>query len=274
MSGSGGCLEPHTSKHDFVVFLCMVAYKLRLRVSRYSWLAIYPATPNVNMYKQGGPDVPPYRFHAVWCCQVIWSPGRSVTSHDFFDNTWQGHGNYPTADKCIWCIFYYHHYLLTSSYSLIWPSAFIQASKITDVFTSLQVMIDKYMPQLPQGCSEKSKDWRVCLGIGALGIHVSLHHLDIYSSSFFIDKSFLCHTVISSTFWSLGCRVECHSLGSLALEGGRWCMSIRLKADDYLPKSLPILWFMACACMMSLYLLPSLFSLSHTLPHPPLSQLV
>ena len=48
------------SKYDGVVFSCIVGYKLRLRVSGYSQLAIYLATPNVNTYKQGGLDVPPY----------------------------------------------------------------------------------------------------------------------------------------------------------------------------------------------------------------------
>jgi len=36
------------------MFLCIVGYNIRLRVSGYSQLAIYPATPDVNMYKQGG----------------------------------------------------------------------------------------------------------------------------------------------------------------------------------------------------------------------------
>jgi len=34
--GSGECLEPHMSKYDDVVFSCIVGYKLRLGVSRYS----------------------------------------------------------------------------------------------------------------------------------------------------------------------------------------------------------------------------------------------
>jgi len=49
------------------------------------------------------------------CCQVLWSPGRSWTSHDFVDDTCQYRGNYPTADKHIWCISYDHSNLLTSS---------------------------------------------------------------------------------------------------------------------------------------------------------------
>jgi len=49
-----GCLEPHMSEYDVIVFLCIVGYNIGLRVSGYSWLAIYPATPNVKMYKQGG----------------------------------------------------------------------------------------------------------------------------------------------------------------------------------------------------------------------------
>jgi len=48
------------SEYNVIVFSCIVGYKIRLRVSRYSRLAIYPATPNVNTYKQGGPDVLPY----------------------------------------------------------------------------------------------------------------------------------------------------------------------------------------------------------------------
>jgi len=50
-----------------------------------------------------------------WCCQVLWSPSRSQTSHGFVDDTWQGHGNYPVADKCIRCISHSHCYLLTPS---------------------------------------------------------------------------------------------------------------------------------------------------------------
>jgi len=33
--GVGGCLEPHMSKYDVIVFSCIVGYKLRLRVSGY-----------------------------------------------------------------------------------------------------------------------------------------------------------------------------------------------------------------------------------------------
>jgi len=61
-----GCLEPHTSKYDVVVFSCIVGYNIRLRVSRYSQLAIYPATPGVNMYKQGG-LVCLLTFSLSWC---------------------------------------------------------------------------------------------------------------------------------------------------------------------------------------------------------------
>jgi len=53
--GMGGCLEPHMSEYNVMVFSCIIGYKLRLGVSRYSQLAIYPATPNVNMYNLGGP---------------------------------------------------------------------------------------------------------------------------------------------------------------------------------------------------------------------------
>ena len=71
------------------------------------------------------------------CCWAIWSPSRSVTSHGSVVDAWSSRENYPRADKCIQCIFYYHHYPLTSPYSSIWPSTFIQASNITDAFTSL-----------------------------------------------------------------------------------------------------------------------------------------
>ena len=48
------CLKPHTSEYNVIIFSCTVGYNIRLRVSRYSWLAIYLATPDVNTYKQGG----------------------------------------------------------------------------------------------------------------------------------------------------------------------------------------------------------------------------
>jgi len=48
------------SEYDVIVFSYTVGYNLRLRVSGYSQLAIYPATPNINTYKQGGPGVPPF----------------------------------------------------------------------------------------------------------------------------------------------------------------------------------------------------------------------
>ena len=43
-----GCLEPDMSKYDVIAFSCIVGYNIRLRVSGYSWLVIYLATPDVN----------------------------------------------------------------------------------------------------------------------------------------------------------------------------------------------------------------------------------
>ena len=105
-----------------------------------------------------------WQLCGCWCCQVLWSPGRSQTSHGFIDDTWWSHGNYSVADKHIWRISYSPCYLLTPSSRLHRSHVYFLYDILTNKLTLQQILtfLGNHRPRLSQGglgwTARKSKD--------------------------------------------------------------------------------------------------------------------